>query len=134
MAAGKAEFVRYVLPHERMDDLIREAKALTYEHFCEHALLRLENGRRVMVKGGPFGIDLKRFRSDEASGSAADHVYVEVGPEWMRVIQLIFHTHPKPTGPSDDDLLVLRLLGQRRSMLYELFGPIDGTPIRPKES
>ena len=52
--------------------------------------------------------------------------------EVREVKRLIFHVHPKPTGPSDDDLLVLTLLGQAQSMLYELFGPAKGTEIRPK--
>lgn len=133
MGNARAQYVRRVLPHERMDDLVEEAKGLTYEHYCEFALLELEDRSRALVRGGAFGIELECSTSNDPFGRPADQVYVEIEGAMTRVARLIFHTHPKPTGPSDDDLTVLRLLGQDRSMLYELFGPPEGTVIRPKE-
>ena len=44
-----------------------------------------------------------------------------------QVSLLAWHTHPRPTGPSDHDR-ALRLLGQADSLIYEMFG--DGRGIR----
>jgi hypothetical protein len=133
MAQGKASFLRFVLPRERMHDLVDEAKGLTWEHNLEHALLQIEDGRRVMVRGSTYEIELGRGMHNDPFGRNEDELYVEIEGQPRRVIRLVFHTHPKPTGPSDDDLEVLRLLKQGRSMLYELFGPRDGTEIRLKD-
>jgi|SRR3954453_22528194 hypothetical protein len=125
MAGSTATFIRFVLPHESMDELVREAKHLTWERFCEHALLGLENGRRVLVRGSAYAIELHQ------SGTSQE-VFVVIQDDRFVVKKLIFHTHPKATGPSDDDLKILEILGQSRSMLYEIFGDLDGTEIRPK--
>lgn len=132
MERTRATFIRWVLPHESMEDLVQEAKALTFEHYCEFALLMLQDGRRVLVRGGTFGIDLDRSVPNDPYGRPPECLYVDVEEASEQVSELVFHTHPKPTGPSDDDLMVMKLLGQDRSWLYELFGPAEGTLIRPK--
>jgi hypothetical protein len=135
MNTRPAEFLRFVAPDEAMSAVVEEAKGLTYEHFCEIALLELEGGKRVLVRGGPYGIDLQRSISGDALGRQAEQLWVDVAGAAMRVTWLFFHTHPKPTGgPSDGDLLVLELLGQDVSTLYELSGPPEGTKIRPKRT
>jgi hypothetical protein len=133
MGAAKAQFVRFVQPREPMDELVREAKHLTWEHYREHALLGLENGRRIIVSGSTFGIELQQTAPNDPVDRAASQIYVEIEGQWLRVEKLIFHTHPKSTGPSDDDLKILETLGQSSSMLYEIFGPFEGTEIRPKK-
>jgi hypothetical protein len=132
MTSGRAEYVRDVDPQEPWAESVSDAKALTFETFREHAVLELSNGRRVLVRGGPYGIDLERSTINDPYGREPDRLFVEVQGSWRQVTLLVFHVHPTPTGPSDDDLVVLKLLGQTESMLYELFGPRDGTVIRPK--
>jgi hypothetical protein len=117
-----------------MDELVSEAKGLTFEFYREHAVVQLDNGRRAMIQGETFGIGLERTLDNDPFGRAPGQLFVEIEGEPVRVRRLVFHTHPKPTGPSDDDLLVLEILGQRQSMLYELFGPWEGTEIRPKKA
>jgi hypothetical protein len=127
-----ATFVRFVLPHERTDELVREAKSLTYEHYCEFALVEIEDGRRVLLHGGAFEIELIRTVEGDSHGRPPDQLFYRHGGDEVRLTRLIFHTHPKATGPSDGDCEVLRLLGQSQSMLYELFGDLDATRFRPK--
>jgi hypothetical protein len=116
-----------------MSEIVGEAKHLTWEHCCEIALLKLDNGRRVLVRGQRTSIELEQVGENDALGRLEGQLYLDVEGESMRIVRLIFHTHPIPTGgPSDADHVVLELLGQEDSMLYELFGPLEGTVIRPK--
>lgn len=125
--------VRFVPPDEPADELIEDAKSRTYEHVREHAVLEIADGRRVMVCGGPFGISLGVRRSTGPVGREGDELVVDIDGQPVVVRRLVFHTHPKPTGPSDGDFAVLNILGQRSSMLYELSGPRDGTEFGRKE-
>jgi proteasome lid subunit RPN8/RPN11 len=132
MEFQRAKFIRFVLASESAEALIDEAKQLTWEHYCEHALLGLESGERILVRGSTYGIPLERSVTNDPFGRSPDQLYVDVSGESRRVVKLVFHTHPKPTGLSDEDLMILEMLGQQSSMLYEIFGPAEGTEIRPK--
>lgn len=95
-----ATTVRQILKHEKVNDLINEVKQLTYESGgLEHAIVSLTGGGRVIMRGGPGGM--------------------EFGSEIRRVL---LHTHPTTTGPSSLDFLMLKQLRQRHSYIYELFG------------
>jgi hypothetical protein len=81
-------------------DLLDELKSRTYESGREHAIVDLQDGRRVLIEGGPRGID------DPAA----------------QIKQLLIHTHPydlPPTGPSKDDIDFITRLGQSSSWLLE---------------
>ena len=129
---ANAAFIRFIEPDESLETLVREAKALTYEFYCEHAVLEPVDGRVVLVRGGPFRIELEQAGANDPLGRRAGTIYVEVPGEEAAVSRLRFHTHPKPTGPSDDDMRILRILGQESSLLFEIFGPQEGTEFRPK--
>jgi hypothetical protein len=118
-----AKFIRDVDPNESVDEVINEAKAFTWTHHCEHALLRLELGRLVLVRGGADGIEFKE---------KPDGVYVTIDEIDCRVTGLAWHTHPRPTGPSDHDRAFLEKLPQGSSMIYELFGDHEGTRFSPR--
>jgi hypothetical protein len=98
--SAPASIVRSIAHGERIADLVAEGKALTFSTGNEHALVRLSTGERVLVSGGPTGIDLGG----------------------LSVERLIAHSHPyhlPPTGPSAADLGALKQLGQRSSFLLE---------------
>ena len=133
MSNARTRCIRYVLPHERLDDLVDEAKGLTFEHFREHALLRLEEGRRVFAQGASYEMELEHVLDTDDPFGREGGLYVEVEDESVRVVELIFHTHPVPTGPSDEDMRVLRILKQETSLLFEIFGPVEGTRFRARK-
>ena len=93
--------IRIVSRGESIDDIIQEVKSLTYTEDCEHALVRLADGKRAIVAGGRDGIE---FSTEE-------------------VARLIGHSHPytRPaTGlPSDADREAIEALGQRSSYILE---------------
>jgi hypothetical protein len=99
-AGGEAIQMSKVRPigrGERVSELIDEGKRLTYETGNEHALVKLANGDRVIVAGGPGGIE---FTQD--------------------VTRVFAHTHPYQlpiTGPSSADFSMLTAYGQRSSWL-----------------
>src|SRR5690606_10596108 len=89
---------------ERVADIVAEGKALTFATGNEHALVSLTSGERVIVSGGPTGIDLGA----------------------LSVRRLLGHSHPyhlAPTGPSAADFAALQVLGERSSSLLE-HGPL----------
>jgi hypothetical protein len=53
-----AEFVRRIEPDEVLDDLIDAAKAETWFHGREHALVVLADDRIVFIRDGMDGIEL----------------------------------------------------------------------------
>lgn len=114
-----AKLVRRVSPSESWLDVVNEAKAETWTHRLEHALLKVDSGELLLVRGGADGLEFEL-------GSERD-VFVSVDDERRRVTLLAWHTHPKPTGPSDHDKAFLRELGQPSSMIYEMFGDGRGT-------
>jgi hypothetical protein len=98
--SAPASIVRTIARGEKVADIVAEGKALTFATGNEHALVSLTTGERVIVSGGPTGIDL--------SG--------------LSVRRIIGHTHPyhlAPTGPSAADFGALQQLGQRSSYLLE---------------
>ena len=118
-----ATFVREVDPAEPLPEVVDEAKGLTWIHRQEHALLRVDSGRLLLVRGGADGI---AFEKD------GDEVFVSVDGRRHRVTLLAWHTHPRPTGPSDHDREFLRVLKQSDSLIYEMFAGGDGTRFYPK--
>jgi hypothetical protein len=119
-----AEFVRYVEPAEALPDILDEAKAETWTKRREHALLQLEDGRLVLVRGGHDGIELI---------SRNDGVYVEISGQTLKVSKLAWHVHPRATGPSDHDRAILQGLGQRSSVVFEINGEPGGTRFGPQK-
>lgn len=124
--SAQAEYVRTVRRWETLKDLVEEAKALAWVAEAEHAVVQLVTGERILVQGGPTGIQF-------LLGGDGREVFVILKGNPVRVKRLYFHTHPRVTGPSADDLEFLKLLGQTRSYLFEIGGDLRGTLIRPKE-
>ncbi len=121
-----AKFVAWVEHHEVHEELfIDEVKGMTFTRFAEFALLALDGGRHALVQGGRTGV---LFELD-----AEGHMIVVTPIGRQRVLELIWHTHPFPTGPSDHDRGVLRLLNQRESVIYEINGEGDGTRFSWRE-
>jgi hypothetical protein len=121
-----AKFVRQVRPGEAIADLIAEGKSATWVNEAEHAVLSLAGkGRiqRVVVSGGRDGISFI-----ERNGK----LFFEMDGQLVEVRRVLGHTHPRATGPSQGDLDVLGILGQRRSYIFEIGGEPSGTLIRPK--
>ena len=80
---------RAIARGEQVADLVDETKRLTFTSGNEHAIVKLADGRRVIVSGGPGGIDLPS----------------------ESVTRVFGHSHPyhlPPTGPSPSDLGVTR--------------------------
>ncbi|MGF1632379.1 MAG: hypothetical protein ACFCVE_00890 [Phycisphaerae bacterium] len=119
MDVAPAKLYRVVNDTEAEADLLDEAKERSWTQRAEHALLLLEDGRRVIISGGFTGIELMLD---------AEHrpvLQMDEGP--IRIRRLVWHVHPMVTGPSDADMLVLRVIGQRNSLLYEIGGERSGT-------
>jgi hypothetical protein len=113
-----ATLIREVSPSEPWDAVIEEAKSFTWTRRCEVALLKLEPESLVLVQGGADGIE---FETEDR------RVFVNVDGIRRRVVLLAWHTHPRPTGPSDHDRRFLALLGQPSSVIYEMFADGRGT-------
>jgi hypothetical protein len=119
--------VRAIEQGEQLADLIAETKARAWVANAEHAVVRLITGERAMVRGGARGIEFLVGREEK-------QVFIIVGEKLVQVRRLYFHTHPRVTGPSADDLEFLDILGQTRSYLFEIGGGAMGTLIRRKGS
>lgn len=90
--------VRTVGRGEKVADLLNEGKALTFQSGNEHALVRLANGERAIVSGGPGEIEF---------------------PQGV-VSRVIAHTHPYGQGAifaSPADVAMLDAYGQQSSWL-----------------
>jgi hypothetical protein len=122
---AQAVYVRTIQRAEKIKDLVNETKARAWVSDAEYAIVRLGNGERVMVSGGPGGIEFMLNREE------TEVIMLFQGAR-VQVKRVYFHTHPRVTGPSEGDLRVLRILGQRRSYIFELGGDPRGTLIRPK--
>lgn len=121
-----AEFVCWVEEDHEPSEIVNQAKAWTWEFEAEHSLLRMANGRIALVRGGRDGIEfINRGDGDDCS------LYVEIEGREVRIDRLLWHTHPRVTGPSDDDLKTLAILKQDDSWIYELGDPY-GTRIAAK--
>jgi hypothetical protein len=114
-----AQFIRLIAAEEDAESLLNEVKAETWTRRAEHAVLRLKDGRRVLVRGGAIGIEL------EIGPDGLPQVMVE--DKSVSIIELLWHTHPKATGPSDFDCRLLDLLGQESSIVHEINGAPGGT-------
>jgi len=111
---------------ETIADLIAEGKAATWVNEAEHAIVSLAGegrAQRVVVRGGRDGIQFI-----EEGGK----LFFEMDGRLVQVRRVIGHTHPRVTGPSQGDLDVLDILGQRRSYIIEIGGEPGGAVIRPK--
>jgi hypothetical protein len=120
-----AEFVRFIMPDEKLEDLIDEAKAQTWIHQREYAAIVLDRDDVILVRGGRDGIELV---VDSRWG-----IVVDVNGTLRPVKRLAWHTHPRPTGPSDHDGDLLLRLEQASSVVYEIGGDARGTIFVPKE-
>jgi len=127
MEVKPAEFVRWIGPGDVTDELVNDAKALTWEYEAEHGLLRLATGEMVMVRGGRDGIQF-----DVEGEGEGRTIHMEIEGRMVQVVRIDWHTHPKVTGPSDGDLEALAILKQDESRIYEIGGEPDGTRIAPK--
>ena len=128
---NRARYLPDIGPKEDADALLNDLKALTWASACEHAILQLRGGRRVLVSAGKFGIDLEVV-GVHAVSQRSELVFLEIDRLRVRVVGLEMHVHPQPTGPSDRDIMVLTLLNQESSLLYELNGDEEGTTFRRK--
>ena len=96
--------IRLLSKGEKVDEVINEAKSLTYQGDVEHAVISYKNGTRALVSGGRDGIGI----SAKQLGS---------------ISRIIGHTHPYSlhgTGrPSAADVNALKVLNQKGSYLFE---------------
>lgn len=113
-----ALLVRAVDPSESLDEVVDEAKALTWTHRCGVALLRIDAGQLLLVRGGADGIQFD---------VVDEKVFVTIEGVPRQVTLLAWHTHPRPTGPSDHDCRFLQMLRQPESFIYEMFASRNGT-------
>ncbi|MEO1245770.1 MAG: hypothetical protein AAFX56_08845, partial [Pseudomonadota bacterium] len=88
--------VRTINAGETIDDIVNEAKALTFTTGNEHALVTLANGQRTLVSGGPGGIS---FNTGQ-------------------ITRIFGHTHPTSAPPSAADAQALRHLGQSKQYVF----------------
>ena len=117
--SDEAVFIGWIDGPQDDPDLIDSILYETFLRRREHAVLSLEGGRRVLVRGGFDGIT---FGKDKAGKPT---VSIDAGP--ATVASLLWHTHPVPTGPSDQDRAMLRRLGQATSVVYEVGTDRAGT-------
>jgi RHS repeat-associated protein len=96
---GSMQVIRTIKKGESIADLANEAKAITFQTGNEVAAVKLANGQRALVSGGPGGIQLQG------------------------VTRVYGHTHPfgnvGPVVPSASDVSALQSLGQRSSYILE---------------
>jgi len=123
MDVRMAKLVRTVARHENWDGVVKEAKALTWVDRVEHALLETRDGQFLLVSGGYDGINLSIGPTGVTMTSTN---------QTHDIARLCWHIHPRPTGPSDQDRRLLTLLGQQRSIVFEINGPVSGTTFGPK--
>jgi hypothetical protein len=114
-----ALFIRIIGADEDATSLLDDVKSETWTRRAEHAVLRLEDGRRILVRGGAMGIEFVVGFDGRPQ--------VSVEGKIASVAELIWHTHPQATGPSDFDCRVLELLHQESSVVHEINGIPGGT-------
>ncbi|HEV2296417.1 MAG TPA: hypothetical protein VGR35_21415 [Tepidisphaeraceae bacterium] len=116
-----ATLVRIVSTSDNWDEIVNEAKGITWTHRSEVALVRVDPDELLLIRGGADGIEFE---------IADDAVCVSIDGVRRRVNRLAWHTHPRPTGPPDHDRRFLRMLGQESSIIYEMFTDGSGTRFR----
>lgn len=96
--------VRTIAKGEKVQDIVDEVASLSYQDGNEYAVVKLTDGGRAIVTGGPSGISF------------------DAGT----VTRIYAHTHPFPaTGvPSDSDIAMLGQLGQSSSWIISRDGVI----------
>jgi hypothetical protein len=57
MDYAPATFICWVASNEPLEELVNDAKALTWESGVEHAVIELQNGQKALVSGGRLGIE-----------------------------------------------------------------------------
>lgn len=123
----RVQFVRVVDPDEDADEVVEDARTRTWTTSLEVALVRSVGGELLLVTGGRDGIEF-----EVAEAPSGSNVFLcPAGPRVWEIDHIFWHTHPKPTGPSDGDREALRLLGQDRSRIYEFNGEAGGTEFGP---
>ena len=122
-----ALFVRWVDPAEDLATLVNDMKAMTWENETEYGLLEVAEGNVAIVQGNRSGITFAvAGEGDERT------LLVTIDGREVQIRRLLWHTHPRATGPSEGDLKALEILRQAESIIYEIGGDLDGTRIRPK--
>ena len=90
--------IEKILPQgSKIDDILNDIKGMTWTTGNEHAVVRLTNGQKAIVSGGPGGIS---FKQGEIS-------------------TLFGHSHPIPAPPSSADYESLIKLGQSKQYILE---------------
>ncbi|HMC63533.1 MAG TPA: hypothetical protein VKI65_01195 [Gemmataceae bacterium] len=120
-----AEYVRTIEPGESLPALVEETKARAWIEEVEFAIVRLITGERIMVRGDRDGIE---FLTDQDE----TQLFMNHHGGLVQVARVYFHTHPRVTGPLDDDFKVLKILEQTRFYIFEIGGEPQGTLVRPK--
>jgi hypothetical protein len=101
---GEMSVVRTITKGEKITGIVDEVAGLSYATGNEFAVVRLTDGTRAIVTGGPGGITF-------AEG---------------RVTRIFAHTHPFPASgiPSPDDILMLTQLRQKSSWIISRDGTV----------
>lgn len=84
---------------ERVVDLVEEVKGRTWSEEAEHAVLKLDTGERLMVRGGRDSISFT-----VQNRGITRTLYMRYNRRSVRVERIYGDTHPRVTGPSDSDL------------------------------
>lgn len=114
--SAPAEVVKEIKRGASMDALLNDLKANAWVSGKEHALIKLKDGRRLMIRGGEDGIDFY-----EVNGK----IMMTVDGQLVEIERIFIHTHPAPSGRSDLDMEHLRKLGQASSWLFEFKGGLS---------
>ncbi len=125
MDYAPATFICWVASNEPLEEMVNDAKALTWELGVEHAVIELQNGRKALVRGGRLGIKFTVMKDKFADpfGQRKQRLTLKVADEDIAIDKLIFHTHLLVTGPSRFDQDILDLLDQDESWIYEIGDP-----------
>ena len=120
-----AEFVAWVEADADDPELVDDIRYRSFLERREFAVVSLSGGKNALLAGGTFAITL---RLDDGG-----RPIVETPNGGERIVRLLWHTHPKPTGPSDADREFLRLLDQKESLIHEVNGPKGGIVFGPNK-
>jgi RHS repeat-associated protein len=104
-----AVVVRDIKHGERIVDVLNEVASLTISEDLEHSVGSLADGRRAILSGGRDGIDFKS----------------------VDLRRLILHSHGpnSVSGPSTEDISMIRYYSQRSSWLLEVPGGKDPSKL-----
>ncbi|WP_426479445.1 hypothetical protein ACP3T3_08400 [Chryseobacterium sp. CBSDS_008] len=89
--------IQKIIPQgTKVIDIINDIKGLTWSTGNEHAVVRLANGEKAIVSGGPGGISF----------------------EMGQIKTLFGHTHPTSAPPSAADFTALKKLNQTKQYIF----------------